>query len=435
MTEFVTLVGILTRKCWKLIVRRPGNRYLFVISITLVFGGLYLMWLLTNKQILTMFTSEPYAKLAFDFVCDPTDSKSNLHCEPYSGNLRSQELTPGDLLLNWLKTGQPVAENSKENLKALELISSIMMNGLPLVGLDDFVHISDFTNKYVGKELQEKLMTSVTLRDQFDSFLNIRQKRLILAPENACTREFYHYMLNHTHIMKDLRVEMSSASDFIVSSDCCENVWAIIEIQPIQKWSDSSAVMECDLNPTIYQNSSFSFSWDDFGFSKAEELLQFSFDDKASVTIRMHPSAIPDTRNYEWTPLKGTAPRQQSGELLYFTSGFLTLQLELQNFIRYKQYSSITSFTTMDSLQDLDSSFVESKSEMMEVVKMLMTGNSKAALKQNLMDSKLASSNFTKPSFYFPLYHRAFPTHEYQEVSHYISSYKNKVFLYSFICF
>ncbi len=46
----------------------------------------------------------------------------------------------------------------------------------------------------------------------------------------------------------------------------------------------------------------------------------------------MQPSGIPDTRNYEWSPRKNNA-RQQSGELLYFISGFLSLQLELQNFV------------------------------------------------------------------------------------------------------
>ena len=51
------------------------------------------------------------------------------------------------------------------------------------------------------------------------------------------------------------------------------------------------------------------------------------------LTVRMHPSAIPDTRNFEFSPLKAGSPRMQSGQLLYFMSGFLTIQLEMQNFL------------------------------------------------------------------------------------------------------
>lgn len=54
------------------------------------------------------------------------------------------------------------------------------------------------------------------------------------------------------------------------------------------------------------------------------------------VTIRMNPSSVPDTRNSEWSPLKSVdllLQRQQSGQLQYALSGFLSLQLEVQGFL------------------------------------------------------------------------------------------------------
>jgi hypothetical protein len=55
-----------------------------------------------------------------------------------------------------------------------------------------------------------------------------------------------------------------------------------------------------------------------------------------SVTLRFHPASIPDSRNKMWSPRKhggGTHTSLQAGQLLYFTSGFLSIQLEIQNFL------------------------------------------------------------------------------------------------------
>ena len=50
----------------------------------------------------------------------------------------------------------------------------------------------------------------------------------------------------------------------------------------------------------------------------------------------MNPATVPDTRNIEWSPLKSVdllLQRQQSGQLQYALSGFLSLQLEVQGFL------------------------------------------------------------------------------------------------------
>jgi ABC-type multidrug transport system ATPase subunit len=51
------------------------------------------------------------------------------------------------------------------------------------------------------------------------------------------------------------------------------------------------------------------------------------------ATIRMHPISVPDTRSYAWDPVKDAGMNAlDTGQLLYYTSGFLSLQMELQNY-------------------------------------------------------------------------------------------------------
>ena len=86
---------------------------------------------------------------------------------------------------------------------------------------------------------------------------------------------------------------------------CCDSTWAVVEIINVEQLCHAQTHMRRQIAPR--------------------------------VTFRMHPSTVPDTRNIKWSPRKqgagGMLDRRQSGQLLYFTSGFLTLQMEIQNYL------------------------------------------------------------------------------------------------------
>ena len=62
-----------------------------------------------------------------------------------------------------------------------KVLSSIMMNGLPLLGLDDFVYFSDYVRLYLGQRAVEKIMSIPILKERFENFLAVRKKLLFIT--------------------------------------------------------------------------------------------------------------------------------------------------------------------------------------------------------------------------------------------------------------
>jgi hypothetical protein len=52
------------------------------------------------------------------------------------------------------------------------------MNGFPLLGLDDFVHLSDFVNDKLGDQGRHAILDYTGYRDRFGNFLNVRKNQL-----------------------------------------------------------------------------------------------------------------------------------------------------------------------------------------------------------------------------------------------------------------
>lgn len=95
--------------------------------------------------------------------------------------------------------------NSKHrvNLKQLaKLLGSVMLNGLPFLGLDDFVHSSDFVNRNLPKRTQEYITNSPLLSGQFGNFLNVRNLQIRLSPDNCWTNDFVKYLKKTSAIIK-----------------------------------------------------------------------------------------------------------------------------------------------------------------------------------------------------------------------------------------
>ena len=95
------------------------------------------------------------------------DVDETLDCSPLNiKDPNSGELSPAYVLMKALGDGGLLYSSStaKEINQFVDMLSSIMMNGIPLVGIDDFVFLSDFINKKLGVEGRKRLLESPVYR-------------------------------------------------------------------------------------------------------------------------------------------------------------------------------------------------------------------------------------------------------------------------------
>ena len=130
-----------------------------------------------------------------------------------------------------------------------------------------------------------------------------------------------------------------------------------------------------------------------------------------SITVRMLPSAVPDTRNFEWSPRKSGSIRQQSGQLLYFLSGFLSIQLEMQNFLSAVGLGGPLIRTQVLG-ESPEESFLRPHTITRNIAEALMKSTTNNEVYSAIINTT-AQHREQRPSLLTPLYHRAFPTHRY----------------------
>lgn len=215
----------LTIKNIKTILRQSSMLQLIAFSTIIVVGGLYMMFFLSIGQHQQFLTSNDYEKLSFEFICSPKISTYNnvnnlnnlnkdmfsLNCQPLDSNQPSKnsyntnnKMSLSLLFLRILNHNHLIDTNNNNNELSnfIELLSSLMMNGIPLVGLDDYVYISDFLNSQLGTMGKDDLLNSNNnkYKSKFGNFLDIRNKQLRLVPDNEITNEFYQYLLNSSTV-------------------------------------------------------------------------------------------------------------------------------------------------------------------------------------------------------------------------------------------
>lgn len=361
----LTIISLLTTKSVKTIIRSRPTVLLLVCSVVGVLGGLFTIWAISHRQMRQILTSDPYKKLAFDFQCDIANYSALIEGGFLSNGVECVPMTNNTLSL--ISSLDVLSGHQDEYTSLLNHLSSLMMNGLPLVGLEDYVRLSDFANHYLGR-VRSNIMSSPFVHDSFSNLLDVRSKRIVLT-ESPWSELFHGFLLDHA----------PAASELITISNTAnidESIWAIID---------------------IHANAS-------------------------GVTIRMPPSAVPDTRNMQWSPLQRALIPQQSGELLYFLSGFLTIQLEFQNFLRVLHFNGSLNGTVngtavsspelfgYHALTDID--VFPIGQEIFTLLEILSAPNGSMAL-----DALNASTLTSMTSvLHFPLYHRAFPTAGYAQV-------------------
>jgi hypothetical protein len=148
-------------------------------------------------------------------ICTPPTDDTHAHlnedlttprCQPYfpppeESNENTGETPLTTTLLFDFMSGKGM--NNKADLKHFaKLLGGIMMNGLPMLGLDDFVHASDFVNQNLHSKAQEEITKSPILSGQFGNFLNVRNLQIRLSPNNCWTNAFAKYLRQTSTIIK-----------------------------------------------------------------------------------------------------------------------------------------------------------------------------------------------------------------------------------------
>ena len=71
-----------------------------------------------------------------------------------------------------------------------------------MLGLDDFVKLSDFVNKNLGISGRQQIMNSTAYSDKFGNFLDIRKRELRITPYSCWTEEFLTHLGRNSIIAK-----------------------------------------------------------------------------------------------------------------------------------------------------------------------------------------------------------------------------------------
>lgn len=93
-----------------------------------------------------------------------------------------------------------------------DTLSEVVMNGSPILNLEDFVILSDAINRHLGDDEKSAILSESAFRYSLGNFLLIRERQLRFAPTNEYTLGFRDYLSNRSNI----NVSATFLLDFIV---------------------------------------------------------------------------------------------------------------------------------------------------------------------------------------------------------------------------
>ncbi|RYG64090.1 hypothetical protein EON64_14690, partial [archaeon] len=210
---------LLTNKSLAVTFRNSNILLLLCLGILGILGGFYSAWLLTHSQYRTILSSRSYKHFAFDFGCyHKTDASNTSHllCDPLTTNTES--------LLHTI-TALTEQTNENEPQKLLAHLTSLMMNGFPLLTLNDFVRLSDTANRFLGSKLRRQIMSSPFLRDEFSNILAVRDKKIVLTPRSNLTESFQKYLVSQLSPNNLLNIVVQDVDE---TSETDEALWAMV---------------------------------------------------------------------------------------------------------------------------------------------------------------------------------------------------------------
>jgi hypothetical protein len=186
------LVLSLALKSMKQILRNKSiNRFLILSSLT-VYAFIYPIFLLSKGHKLNFMTSNAYSKMNLDIECKLNVNMiaSLSYCDPMTLRYEMADNSPSKLIFDVIHS----LSSSKNNVDIAKVFTSLIMNGLPLVGLFDFVEISDFINVNIGDAITKKIMKFPLYKEKFSNFISIRVLEMRLVSRNCWTDAFLYYM-------------------------------------------------------------------------------------------------------------------------------------------------------------------------------------------------------------------------------------------------
>jgi hypothetical protein len=87
-------------------------------------------------------------------------------------------------------TSDPDFESTYE---FVQVIGSTLLNGLPVLGLDDWFSLADFMNANINTDMRERLMRYTSIKGRFINLLGVRNLKLLFTPDNCWT----HSLIEH----------------------------------------------------------------------------------------------------------------------------------------------------------------------------------------------------------------------------------------------
>ena len=317
------------------------------------------------------------------------------------------------------------------------LLSSIMMNGIPLLGLNDFILLSDSVNKLIGSHGIKELLLIPGYKEKFSNFLNIRNKTLIFCPTSCWTLSLIKYFNENIELFKDLNYILYHNMDEAIKNSN-ESTLGIINFDIVYNNKKNYEFMKkCNgivnnsmLEHWDWNNGIYNYNNNDNNNDNNNNIDNYNIDMNLiipSITIRMHPSSVPDTRNFEYTMFKSNIPKRPlSGQLLYFTSCFLSFQIEIQNYLTYTFHKNDqTMINTNIYNNDFQNDFKRPIKLVYNLANQIIYANKTHDIYDIIMNTSTSSNNhqpnhhdgneiyqsYKRPELSFPLYYRAFPTH------------------------
>jgi hypothetical protein len=216
---------------------------------------------ISNVYLFYLFSTQVnFEKLHFKIQCDPNLKSRDIipsSCVaiddgPVEGKIgqRTNSKTTGasNILLDLLRPDDTVSSSSssrsgsssgnssgkedddasfQETYAFSEAIGSTLLNGLPVLGLDDWVALSDFMNANIAASMRRRLMEYTSIKGRFINLLGVRDLQLAFVPNNCWTKAFINH-LNATTKSFKVCMSQSDCHSILNESHYCM-IWGAID--------------------------------------------------------------------------------------------------------------------------------------------------------------------------------------------------------------
>lgn len=177
------------------------------------------------------------AEKSLNLYQDPVSYLTN-DCIPSNPSL-NQDLSPTELILRLLNSPNVRQRGIDDNVLDIgNVLASIIMNGIPLLGLDDFVYFSDYFNLYLGKKTVDKVMSLPVFEERFHNFLLVRKIQLRITGD-CWKHEFIKYLNSTSETFRELDLRQYDSIDDALADSCCNDVWAVVHVEGSREYYNS----------------------------------------------------------------------------------------------------------------------------------------------------------------------------------------------------